>query len=444
MNNGHPDGPLCAFAPLPNLPVNLIGLADCNNFFCSCERVFRPDLRSRPVVVLSNNDGCVVARSNESKALGIKMGDVYYQVRDVLEREGVAVFSSNYTLYGDMSRRVMSLLSKYAPRIDIYSIDEAFLDFTGMGTPEEILEYARRMARHVSQGTGIPISVGIAATKTLAKIASKFAKKYPAYQSVCMIDTDEKRLKALQLFDIADVWGVGRRYVKRLNAAGVNTAYDFTLKPSDWVMRNFTVVGLRTWKELRGESCISTEELPRKKSICTSRSFPDSGINRLGDLEEAVANFASQCARKLREQRTACQALTVFAYTSRFRPDLPQDYIYANCHLPTATACLTEIVGAAVEAIRRNWKSEAYRYKKAGVIAWNICRDDSIQLSLFDPRDREKMFNLQRAIDVVNLRNGHNAVRAAVQGYSKTWHLKTEHLSRQFTTNMGQIIEITT
>ena len=210
--------------------MELFGLADCNNFYCSCERVFHPDLIGKPVVVLSNNDGCVIARSEESKALGIKMGDVFYQVKDKLEQNDVAVFSSNYNLYGDMSRRVMSLLSQYSPKVDVYSIDEAFLDLSGMGTPEQLTDYCRKMVRHIGKGTGIPISLGIAPTKTLAKMASKFAKKYKGYESVCLIDTDEKREKALNLFPVEDVWGIGYRHSKKLEYVGVRTAWDFTQK----------------------------------------------------------------------------------------------------------------------------------------------------------------------------------------------------------------------
>ncbi len=383
-----------------------------------------------------------MARSNEAKALGIQMGTPAYQIRELLEREKVEVFSSNYTLYGDMSRRVMSLLSRYAPRIDVYSVDEAFLDFNGFGTNEEILEHARQMARFVSKGTGIPISVGIAPTKTLAKVASKFAKKYAGYQGVCMIDTEEKRQKALQLFPIEDVWGIGRRYAKKMVAMGINTAWDLTQKHPDWVRRVTNVMGLRTWRELRGESCISVDELPHKKSICTSRSFPDQGINKLADLEEAVANFMATTVRKLRQQRTACATLLVFAYTSRFRTDLPQDYIQALVHLPVATACMPELVNAAIAALRSQWKSEMFRYKKAGVVVWDICPDSQVQLSLFDPKDREKMVRLQQAIDAVNRRNGDNAVRTAVQGYGKAWHLKTDHLSSQFTTNLSQVLRL--
>ena len=421
--------------------MELFGLADCNNFYCSCERVFHPDLIGKPVVVLSNNDGCVIARSEESKALGIKMGDVFYQVKDRLEQNDVAVFSSNYNLYGDMSRRVMSLLSRYSPKVDVYSIDEAFLDFTGMGTSEELTEYCRKMVRHIGKGTGIPISLGIAPTKTLAKMASKFAKKYKGYEGVCLMDTDEKREKALKLFDVADVWGIGHRSVEKLNYYGIKTAWDLTQKSESWVRREMTVTGVRTWKELRGESCISIEELPHKKSICTSRSFAEQGLNKLAKVEEAIANFAAQCSRKLREQHTVCSSMTVFAHTSRFRQDLPQSYIYQTVNLIVPSNDHQELVSLAVKTLRANWKDgDGYFYKKAGVILWGICRDNAIQTNLFDQVDREKQAALAKAIDAINRKNGHNKIRVAVQGDEKGWQLKREYISKQYTTNLDDVI----
>lgn len=422
----------------------MIALVDCNNFFVSCERVFRPDLRNTPCVVLSNNDGCVIARSNEAKALGIKMGTPFYQVRELLEKNGVAVFSSNYVLYGDMSRRVMTLLSAYTAKLDIYSIDEAFMDFSGMGTAETLLPYAHDMVRHITKGTGIPISLGIAPTKTLAKMASKFAKKYKGYNSVCMIDTDEKREKALKLFNIADVWGIGRKIAVRLKSIGVETAWDFVQKSESWVRRELTVTGVRTWKELRGEDCISMEELPNRKSICTSRSFPDEGLNNIETLEEAIANFASQCSRKLKEDRSVCGAMTVFAYTSRFRNDLPSDYLQANVYFPVPTNDVMELVSSAVKNLRDKWHSgtDCYFYKKAGVIVWDIFGDNAIQGDLFDTVDREKRTALAKAIDEINRKNGFNAVRMAVQGYDMKWRLKCEHASKRFTTNINEIIDV--
>ena len=423
--------------------MELFGLADCNNFYCSCERVFHPDLRDKPVVVLSNNDGCIIARSEESKALGFKMGEPFYQVKDMLEKYDVAVFSSNYNLYGDMSRRVMSLLSTYTPRLDIYSVDEAFLDLSGMGDAEYLTAYCKAMVKAIRKGTGIPISLGIAPTRTLAKMASKFAKKYKGYEGVCLIDTDEKREKALKLFDIDDVWGIGHRYAKKLEYHGIKTAWDFVQKSESWVRKEMTVVGVRTWKELKGVSCISTDELPHKKSVCTSRSFAEQGLNQLKDVEEAVANFAAQCARKLKEQHTVCQSITVFAHTSRFRMDVPQDYIYRSVNLQVPTNDHQELVSIAVKVLRESWKKDgSFWYKKAGIIVWNICKDEAIQGNLFDTIDREKQMALAKAIDEINRKNGHNTIRVAVQGFDKQWHLKNEYVSKQYTTNLDDIIVV--
>lgn len=308
----------------------MIGLADCNNFYCSCERVFRPDLTGKPVVVLSNNDGCVIARSEEAKALGYKMGDPFYQVKEKLEAEGVAIFSSNYTLYGSLSNRVMSMLSHYSPRIDQYSIDESFFEadesmakvffrehtedhptlFNKKITIDELSEkpdsllhrYGSKISADVLRAVGIPISVGIAETKTLAKIGSKFAKKYKGFQGCCLIDTDERRHKALSLFPVEDVWGIGRQIARKLDYMGIRTAAQFADKKESWVRSHFNITTLRTWKELNGESCISIEELPQKKSICTSRSFANEGITDKNVIEEAVANFAVRCTEKLRRQ----------------------------------------------------------------------------------------------------------------------------------------------
>lgn len=421
--------------------MELFGLADCNNFYCSCERVFHPDLIGKPVVVLSNNDGCVIARSEECKALGIKMGEVFYQVKEKLEQNDVAVFSSNYNLYGDMSRRVMSLLSRYSPKIDVYSIDEAFLDLSGMGTSEQLSDYCKKMVRHIGKGTGIPLSLGIAPTKTLAKMASKFAKKHKGYQGVCLIDTDEKREKALKLFPVEDVWGIGYRSVEKLAYHGIKTAWDLTQKSESWVRKEMTVTGVRTWKELRGESCISIEELPHKKSICTSRSFAEQGLNRLADVEEDIANFAAQCSRKLREQHTVCNSITIFTHTSRFREDLPQSYIYRTANLIVPSNDHQELVSMAVKMLRGDWKEgDSYYYKKAGVIVWGISRDNAIQGNLFDTVNREKQAALAKAIDAINKKNGHNKIRIAVQGDEKGWQLKREYISKQYTTNLEDVI----
>ena len=421
--------------------MRLFGLADCNNFYCSCERVFRPDLQDVPVVVLSNNDGCVIARSEESKRLGLKMGDPLFKVRKLLDDNGVAVFSSNYTLYGSLSKRVMSILSRYTPQLDQYSIDEAFLELSDMGDGTFMKAYGENMVKEVRRSVGIPISVGIAPTKTLAKIASKYAKKHRGYNGCCLIDTEEKRLKALAGFDAADVWGIGRQLRKSLERYGLHTAADFAGKSESWVRSHFNIMVVRTWKELNGISCISIDELPQKQSICTSRSFSGQGITDLAILEEAVANFASRCSEKLREQKSCCRSVTVFAYTSRFRTDVPSHVINQSVTLPVAVQSSAEIIGAALSMLRSNVRpDEGYAYKKAGVIIWNICPQNAVQQYLFDPVDRKKQISLIRAIDKINRCNGRDKVRVAVQGTDVRFGLKHEYLSRQYTTNVKDII----
>ena len=422
----------------------MIALADCNNFYCSCERVFNPALRTTPVVVLSNNDGCVVARSNEAKALGIPMGIPFYQARELIEKNGVAVFSSNYNLYGDMSRRVMTLLAEFTPTLMPYSIDEAFLDLSGMGSGEALRDYGKRIVRVVGKGTGIPLTVGIAATKTLAKVAAHYGKRYKGYEGVCLIDTDERREKALRQLPVGEVWGIGRRLRATLEYHGVRTAWDLTQKSESWTRRLLTVTGTRVWRELRGESCIDIDELPLQKSVCTSRSFADEGIADLGRLEEAVANFAAACSRKLKDRSSCCSGLTLFAYTSRFRDDLPARSINRTIHLPVPTNDQQEIIHAAITLLRADWdRSATYHYKKAGVIVWDITTASAIQTNLFDPIDRVKQARLADAIDAINRRNGHDTVKVAIQGTSpKNWGLKQEHISQQYTTNLLEVIKV--
>lgn len=450
----------------------MIGLADCNNFYCSCERVFRPDLIGKPVVVLSNNDGCVIARSEEAKALGYKMGDPFYQVKEKLEAEGVAIFSSNYTLYGSLSNRVMSMLSHYSPHIDQYSIDESFFDVdqsmaerffqdnlkendTFLNNESLLHQYGAKISADVLRAVGIPISIGIAETKTLAKIGSKFAKKYKGYQGCCLIDTDERRHKALSLFPIKDVWGIGRQISKKLDYMGIRTAAQFADKKESWVHSHFNITTVRTWKELNGESCISIEELPQKKSICTSRSFAAEGISDKDVVEEAVANFAVRCVEKLRHQGSVCQGITVFAWTSRFNENVPEYTIHDSLTLPIATNAQEEIVGAALSILRAKYpKSMAdsrpdrpdmsFHFKKAGVILWQISPDHPRQQDLFDPIDRSKQKKLMEAIDAINRKNGYGTIRQAIQGTDCRFDLKREYMSKQFTTNIHDILKVKT
>ena len=450
----------------------MIGLADCNNFYCSCERVFRPDLIGKPVVVLSNNDGCVIARSEEAKALGYKMGDPFYQVKEKLETEGVAIFSSNYTLYGSLSNRVMSMLSHYSPHIDQYSIDESFFEVdqsmaerffqdnlkendTFLNNESLLHQYGARISADVLRAVGIPISIGIAETKTLAKIGSKFAKKYKGYQGCCLIDTDERRHKALSLFPIEDVWGIGRQISRKLDYMGIRTAAQFADKKESWVRSHFNITTVRTWKELNGESCISIEELPQKKSICTSRSFAGEGISDKNVVEEAVANFAVRCTEKLRLQGSVCQGITVFAWTSRFNEHVPEYTIHDSLTLPIATNAQDEIVGAALTILRAKYPKPvvdcrsdrpdlSFRFKKAGVILWQISPDHPRQQDLFDPIDRSRQKALMEAIDAINRKNGHGTIRQAIQGTDCRFDLKREYMSKQFTTNIHDILKVKT
>lgn len=413
----------------------MFGLIDCNNFYASCERVFNPSLNGKPIVVLSNNDGCVIARSNEAKALGIKMGIPAYQIKDIVKQHDVAVFSSNYVLYGDMSGRVMSMLAELAPEIEVYSIDEAFLNLEGI---QDLQTLGSEIARQVTRGTGIPVSGGIAPTKTLAKVANKFAKKYPAYNRLCIIDTEEKRIKALQLTDIGDVWGIGRRQAAKLEKQGVKTAYDFTLLPGSWVRKNMTVVGERTWKELRGISCIDMESAPpAKKQICTSRSFGKM-IEDIDTMAEAIATHASTCAKKLRKQKSYAMSLMVFIHTNNFREDLPQYWKNTVLHLPVPTNDTQEIVHYALAGLKTIFM-QGYQYKKAGVIITEIT--EGAQLGLFDSVNREKREKLQQAIDKINGKHS-QLVKLAIQGTGRDWKLKQEQLSGRYTTDINQIINI--
>ena len=450
----------------------MIGLADCNNFYCSCERVFRPDLTGKPVVVLSNNDGCVIARSEEAKALGYKMGDPFYQVKEKLEAEGVAIFSSNYTLYGSLSNRVMSMLSHYSPHIDQYSIDESFFDVdqsmaerffqdnqkendTFLNNESLLHQYGARISADVLRAVGIPISIGIAETKTLAKIGSKFAKKYKGYQGCCLIDTDERRHKALSLFPIKNVWGIGRQISRKLDYMGIRTAAQFADKKESWVRSHFNITTVRTWKELNGESCISIEELPQKKSICTSRSFAGEGISDKDVVEEAVANFAVRCAEKLRHQGSVCQGITVFAWTSRFNENVPEYTIHDSLTLPIATNAQEEIVGAALSILRAKYPKrmadsrpdrpdKSFHFKKAGVILWQISPDHPRQQDLFDLIDRSKQKKLMEAIDAINRKNGYGTIRQAIQGTDCRFDLKREYMSKRFTTDIHDILKVKT
>lgn len=416
----------------------MIGLIDCNNFFASCERVFNPSLNGKPIVVLSNNDGCVIARSEEVKRLGVKMGIPFYQIQEQVKRDKIAVFSSNYTLYGDLSRRVMSILAEQVPDIDVYSIDEAFLDLAGI---ENLLDFGQNIVKKTSKNSGIPVSLGVAPTRTLAKLANSFAKRYPAYNRVCIIDSEEKRIKALKKTPVGFIWGIGRQTRKTMEYYGIETAYDLTQKSRSWVRNKMTVVGERIWLELHGIPCITSDSVVDKQQICTSRSFGDT-VTDFDPLRESVANFASACASKLRRQKSLAQGMIVFAYTNRHREDHVQYYPSKTIRFSFATADTLEIVKLARTALEEIYK-EGYEYKKAGVILTNIIDEGDYMRDLFDPMDREKQKRISTAIDNINIKNGAGSIQLAALGTDKAvWNLRREYLSKCPTTNIRDIIEI--
>lgn len=396
----------------------MVGLIDCDNFFCSCERVFRPDLVGKPIVVLSNNDGCVVARSKEVKAMGIKDCMPYYQLLEQYPDSGIVAFSSNYTLYGDMSARVMAVLRESVPDVIQYSIDEAFLDLRGM-EQMDLKKWGEELCRKVLRCTGMPVSLGIAPTKTLAKMASKYAKKYPAYNKCCVIGNDEQLEKALRLFPVGDVWGIGRRITRTLEHFGIRTAYDFTQRPKSWIRSKFHVTGERTWAELRGESVIDVDGLDvvEKKTIVTSRSFPGM-LTEIEDVRSHVANYAARCAMKLRKQNSVCSLVTVFIQSNHFREDLEQYDNSASYSFMTATNTTTEIVNVAIRILDTIFH-KGIRYKRAGIMVSGISSANAVQPDLFtfDPDRRKKFQEISEAVDVINHRIGADTVVLGSQQY---------------------------
>ena len=419
----------------------MFALADCNNFYASCERVFRPDLQGKPVIVLSNNDGCAVARSNEAKALGIKMGDPLFKIRDIVNKHNVAVFSGNMALYGDMSQRVRWVLEEYAPSIEVYSIDEAFLDLRGI-TNIDFDQYAKHISAQCWKMTSIPVSVGIAPTKTLAKIASKLCKQYPKLRGGCYMHRPQDIEKVLRKYPIEDVWGIGRRSVPKLKAKDVNTAYEFTQLPEGVVQNMFGITGVRTWKELQGIPCIEFEDsFEAKQSICVSRSF-SSEIDEIKELQEQIANFASTMAEKLRKQHSVTSEVVVFAYTNRFKEDAPQTHSSAIVQFTTPTSDVRTIVTNAVNATKGLFK-RGYGYKKAGVIATKLVAEDGVIHSLFEDRECiEREHKITAALDSINATFGKGTIKLAVQGSGKV-RSASENQSPHYTTQWSDIPTVT-
>lgn len=420
----------------------MYALVDCNSFFCSVEKVFHPGLARKPVVVLSNNDGCIVALTPEAKAVGLRRGDPIFKVRHIVDQCHVAVFSTNMYLYAAMSKRVTSILRKSVCHVENYSIDESFCDLQGYDDHFDLEEMMRGIARKIKLWTDIPVSVGVAPTKTLAKMGSKFAKQYAGYHGVCMIDSDDKRRKALRLFDLADVWGIGRGTLERLNYYGISTPLEFADKSASWVKARFTKPGQQTWRELNGEPCIDTAEVARKKTICTSRSFGNM-VGGLDSLKAAVATFAGSCANKLRGEGSGATSVTVFLCSNRFRDDLEQYGNAASARLLTPTSDTMEITNAALSILARIFR-KGIMYKKAGVIVGDIVSISPLQANLFDPiANRPQRARLMRAMDELNHRYGLKTLRLAVEGEDKQpWKVRCEHRSPNYLTNINEILTI--
>lgn len=416
----------------------MYALVDCNNFYASCERVFNPTLRKVPIVVLSNNDGCVIARSNEAKALGIPMGAPAFEYRKIFKEHGIKVFSSNYALYGDISNRVATILRKFTPDIEVYSIDESFLKFKGF-EKYDLREYCLKIRSEVLQNTLIPTCVGVAPTKALAKVANRVAKKFPELNGVHIIDTEEKRIKALKWLDIEDVWGIGRQFSKKLKSKGVNKAYDFTLLPDEYVRKEFSVVGLRLKKELEGKSVLDLEEVANKKNIATTRSF-DTTYSDKEYLEERVSTFAATCAEKLRRQNSTCELVTVFIYTNRFNETHEQYFRSINVNIPYPTNSSIQIAKYAKKGLDLIFK-EGFQYKKAGVIVGGIAPECEKQFNMFEDEpahDRAAM----RVIDKLNFKYGVKKLKLGSQALDKTWKMRQDLLSPNYTTKWSDLLEV--
>jgi len=420
--------------------MSVYALVDCNSFYASCEKVFRPELAARPVVVLSNNDGIIIARSAEAKALGIDMGKPFFKLKDELRRRGVAVFSSNYELYGDLSMRVMSILEQFSPDVEVYSIDEAFLGLSGLdGASRDAM--GREIVRRVFEWTGVPVSIGIAETKTLAKVANRIAKKSPKTGGVLDLTDSPFREEALRRTELTDIWGVGRRLAKRLRPMNILNALDLANADERLIRQKFGVTLLRTALELRGESCIPMECAPSaKQGICSSRSFGKS-VETLAEMREAVALYASRVGEKLRLQNSAASAMDVYITTNRFREEEPQYSAHLTLEFPIATDDTRELVDYAVKALDKIYR-DGYRYKKAAITVTGIVPDNQVQLNLFDRADRARFAQLSDAIDGLNEKMGRETLKPAASGLEPAWAMRREMRSPAYTTNWNEIARV--
>mgnify|MGYP003607721426 CR=1 FL=1 len=417
----------------------MFALVDCNNFYASCQRVFEPHLIGKPVVILSNNDGCVIARSDEAKLAGVPMGAPAFKFEALFKEKNIYVYSSNYALYGDMSNRVMNMLRTYTPDLELYSIDEAFLKFTGFEL-FDLNALGLDMRKKITRGTGIPVSIGFAPTKALAKVANKIARKFSERtQNVYIIDTEEKRIKALKWTKIEDVWGIGRKHAKRLKQKNILTAYQFTQLSDAWVRKEMAVVGLRLKHDLEGKPTLDLEGPRSKKMIATTRSF-ETKYATYDEISERVSTFTASCAEKLRRQNCHCNMVTVFIQTNYLANDQSQysRSITINTGFPTNSTI--ELNQAAQKGLKEIYKA-GYSYKRAGVVVMGLTPNDETQLNLFNTSN-PKHQPLMSVIDKMNLSFGDNKVKFGVQSLGRQWKMKQERLSPKFSTKLKDVITI--
>jgi DNA polymerase V len=420
----------------------LFALIDCNNFYVSCERVFNPKLRNKPVIVLSNNDGCVVARSNEAKQLGIKMGQPVFQCQKIIEEHNVISLSANFPLYGDMSRRVMTTLRNFSKDIELYSIDEAFVAFDRLYLKDPV-RYAQKIRKFILKWTGIPASIGIAETKTLSKIANRIAKQNDKYEGVFFIDQHTDIDELLKLIDVQDIWGVGRQYGKKLRIEGITTAYEFKNASTQWIKKYFTVQGLRTKQELDGKSCIPFHEMPSNpQSILHSRSFRNP-LTNIKDLKTALSSYTASAAEKLRKDHCLTSSITVFISTSRFN----KKKYYSNSttrKLPQPTSFTPELILAVEQGLSHIFK-QGYLYKKAGIILWGLVQCKNVQLTLQEggvQMRTKKNNSFMQAIDAINTKWGNQTIKTASEVLPSSLRVTSSSKSQQFTTSWQELLEI--
>ncbi len=420
--------------------IDMYALVDCNNFYASCERVFNPNLQKQPVAILSNNDGCVISMSDEAKKLQLPFGAPIFKWDHFCKANNIAVLSSNYPLYGDMSARVMNILSQFSPDIEIYSIDEAFLQFNGFEN-YNFTDYGTQIRNRVLKWTGIPTSVGVAPTKALSKVANKIARKFPKETGgTYVIDSDEKRIKALKWIPLKDVWGIGRRLHKRLAEKGCKNAFDFTQLSDAWILKNFSITEWKLKKELQGISKIPLEEVSSKKMIATTRSF-EYTFSDIDNIKERVSTFAVSCAEKLRKQKSSCHMIIVLLSSDRHKKDSEQHRTSRTVVFPYPTDSTLVISNAAVNVAKAMFK-KGIKYKRAGVIVTGLVPTDNHQLNLF-VHENPKHKHLMSAIDFINTKFKADKIKLGNQDLKRTWKMRQERLSPKYTTNINDILIVT-